>query len=156
MQELSKQLQRFYILSLQKTYSAIPLSHAAQHLNQPPDLTHEIISSLISEGALNASIDLRDGPNQEAVLRFYSNSAGPLAKTEEEYTAKLVRQTERTNAMMGHVKVADRRLMLTNEYIDAVRKKNKNKDDDGMLGAEGMDTGAEWSAYQDEDIMLDV
>jgi COP9 signalosome complex subunit 3 len=156
-QQLVSRMPRFFVISLQKTYSAIPLTKVAAWLHQAPDQTHAFIEDLIVTGALNASIDLRDGPDQEAVLRFFSNrSGGPNGKSEYELHAKLVQQTNRTNQMMEHVKMADRRLVLTKEYVDSFRKRRSNKDEDhtGMDGA-AMDTNPEWSSYQDEDLMID-
>lgn len=154
--ELTKYLPRFFVIGLQKTYSAIHLSQVAQWLSQKPDEIHDFIEELVASGLLNASIDYQDGPNQGPVLRFFSNSAGPLAKTEEEYHAKLVEQTNRTNAMVDHVKLADRRVTLTKEYIESARKKLKNKDADGPVGGDDMDMDPEWTGYQDEDLMLDT
>lgn len=156
-QQLVSRMPRFFVISLQSTYSAIPLSKVASWLHQPPDQTHAFIEDLIVTGALNASIDLRDGPNQGAVLRFFSNrSGGPNGKSEQELHAKLVEQTARTNQMMEYVKMADRRLVLTKEYVDSFRKRRSNKDEE-HTGLEGvaMDTNPEWSSYQDEDLMID-
>lgn len=143
------------MLSLPKTYAAIPLTQVANWLQEKPDAVHAFVEELISTGSLNASIDLRDGPNEVAVLRFFSNqNSGPLAKSEDEYYAKLVVQTARTTAMVDYVKMADRRLMLTKEYIDSLRKRMRSKDEDGPAGVD-MDTTWDTSAYLDEDLMLD-
>jgi len=155
-QQLTAHLPRFFLLSLQRTYSAIPLSTVSRWLHQQPDQAHAFIEGLISTGALNAGIELRDGANQEAVIRFFSNrSSGPLAKSEKEYSADLVQQAARTNAMVDYVKMADRKLVLTKEYIENLRKRLRNKDEDAPASVEGMDTAWGDSGFQDEDIMLD-
>jgi len=146
---------RFYVLSLPKTYSAIPLSDVANALGDTPDGAHAFIESLVVSGDLNASIILSDQPNDGPVLRFFSDqNSGPLAKPETEYYSKLTAQTARTNAMMDYVKMADRRLMLTKEYTDSLRKRNRNKDEDGAGG--DMDTTWDTSHYLDEDLMQDA
>jgi COP9 signalosome complex subunit 3 len=147
---------RFYVLGLQKTYSAIPLSTVAEWLHQSADATHAFIEDLTSTGALNAKIVLREGPDQGAVLRFFSNqSSGPLAKSESQYYVQLQEQTLRTNTMLEFVKIADRRLTLTKEYVEAARKKLKAKDEEAPVG-EVMDTAQEWAGgYPDEDLMMD-
>jgi COP9 signalosome complex subunit 3 len=105
---------------------------------------------MVTEGALNAEID---GSGAEPVLRFFSNqSKGPLAKTEKEYHSDLIKQTKRTNAMADYVKMSDRRLTLTKEYIDAIRKRARNQEDKGMAASgEPLDDPTQL----DEDIMMD-
>jgi COP9 signalosome complex subunit 3 len=156
-QQLLLHLPRFHLLRLQKTYSAIPLSLVAKWLSQTPESAHTFIEELIATGGLNASIEFRDGANQEPVLRFFSDQArGPLAKSEKEYNAELINQAARTNAIVDFVKMADRRLVLTKDYVDGLRKRMRNKDEDGSLGAlDGVDPSWDASGYQDEDIMLD-
>lgn len=148
---------RFHLLSMQKTYSALPLSMVANWLRQTPDVAHAFIEAVIAEGGLNATIELRDGANQEPVLRFFPDRAsGPLAKSEKEYNTELINQAARTNAMVDFVKMADRRLVLTKDYVDGMRKRLRNKDEDGSMGVmEGGDATSMWdtSGFQDEDLM---
>lgn len=129
----------------------------ANWLRQTPDVAHAFIEAVIAEGGLNATMELRDGANQEPVLRFFPDRAsGPLAKSEKEYNAELINQAARTNAMVDFVKMADRRLVLTKDYVDGMRKRLRNKDEDGSMGVmEGGDATSMWdtSGYQDEDLM---
>jgi COP9 signalosome complex subunit 3 len=144
------------VLSLQKTYSAIPLGMVAKWLNQSADAAHALIQELIEEDAIAAEIILRNGPGEEAIVQFSTEqSKGPSAKSEEELHAKLITQTARTNAMVEYVKMADRRLMLTKEYIENIRKRARNKDDDGPNSID-MDISWDRAEYQDEDLMLDT
>jgi hypothetical protein len=143
------------VLSLQKTYSAIPLGMVAKWLNQSADAAHALIQQLIEEDAIAAEIILRNRPGEEAVVQFSTKqSIGPSAKSEEELHAKLINQTTRTNAMVEYVKLADRRLMLTKEYVDNLRKRAR-KDDDGPNSID-MDVSWDRAEYQDEDLMLDT
>jgi hypothetical protein len=154
-QQLTAHLPRFFVLSLQKTYSAIPLSLVAKWLNQSADGAHGLIQQLIEEDAIAAKIVLRTGPGEDAIVQFSTEqSKGPSAKSEEELHAKLVTQTTRTNEVVEYVKMADRRLMLTKEYIDNLRKRMRSKDDDGPGSAE-MDVSWDRAEFQDEDLMLD-
>ena len=141
---------RFLILGMQDTYSAVPLNQVANWLDFKVDELHAFIEAMVAEGALNADIDLSGA---EPVLRFYSNqSKGPLAKMEKEYHAELIAQTKRTNAMAEYVKMSDRRLTLTKEYVEALRKRARHKDDAGMaVTGEPMDDPSQL----DEDIMMD-
>jgi hypothetical protein len=129
----------------------------AKWLSQSTESAYVFIEELIATGGLNASIELRNGANQEPVLRFFPDQArGPLAKSEKEYNAELINQAARTNAMVDFVKMADRRLVLTKDYVDGLRKRLRNKDEDGPLGAlGGVDPPWDASSYPDEDIMLD-
>jgi COP9 signalosome complex subunit 3 len=149
-QLLLDRLPRFQILGIQETYSAVPLSTVSNWLGIKVDALHAFIEEMVAEGALNADIDL-DG--SEAVLRFYSNqSKGPLAKTEKQYHTELLTQTKKTNAMTDYVKMSDRRLTLTKEYIDALRRRMRNKDDNGMhVSGDSIDD----PSALDEDIMMD-
>ena len=86
------------------------------------------------------------------MLRFYSNqSKGPLAKTEKQYHAELVAQTERTNKMAEYVKVADRRISTTKEYIDSLRRRMRNKEENGHAGGAALDA----PSFQEEDVLMD-
>ena len=141
---------RFLILSMQETYSAVPLSTVSTWLGIKPDELHAFIEEMVAEGALNADIDLG---GSEPVLRFYSSqSKGPLARTEKEHHGELIAQTKRTNLMAEYVKMSDRRLTLTKEYVDALRKRARNKDENGMAPTgEPLDD----ASALDEDIMMD-
>jgi COP9 signalosome complex subunit 3 len=153
-QQLTARLPRFFVLRLQKTYSAIPLGMVARWLGLSADAAHNLIQQLIDEDAIDANIILRNGADEDAIVRFSTEqSKGPSAKSEEELHAKLIAQTARTNAMVEYVKLADRRLVLTKEYIDNLRKRARNKDDDGA--AVDMDVSWDRAEYQDEDLMLD-
>jgi COP9 signalosome complex subunit 3 len=135
---------------MQETYSAVPLSTVSNWLKVNVDALHAFIEEMVAEGALNADIDLN---GDEPVLRFYSNqSKGPLAKTEKQYHEELLAQTKKTNAMADYVKMSDRRLTLSKEYIDALRRRMRNKDENGMaVSGEPLDE----SSQLDEDIMMD-
>lgn len=140
---------RFQILRMQDTYSAVPLSTVSQWLDIKVDFLHEFISEMVAEGALNADLDL-DG--SEPVLRFYSDqSKGPLAKTEKEYHVELTKQAKRTNAIAEHVRMCDQRLSLTKEYVDAMSRRRKSKDDP----LHSMGTQMDMESTIDEDIMMD-
>lgn len=149
-QLLFERIPRFQILSMQETYSAVPLSTVSSWLNMSPDNLHAFIERMVSEGILNADINLS---GNEPVLRFYSNqSTGPLAKTEKQYTQELIEQTRRTNAMAEYVKMSDRRLNLTKEYVEALRKRSKRGDENGMAATgEPLDD----PVGMEEDIMMD-
>ena len=151
MQLLLTRIPRFQILVMQDTYSAVPLASVASWLSFKVDELHAFIEEMVAQGALNADIDLS---GEEPVLRFCSNQTkGPLAKTEKEYHAELITQTKRTNSMAENVKMSDRRLTLTKEYIEALKKRSRNKESDNGMAATGdsLDdpTGLE------EDIMMD-
>jgi COP9 signalosome complex subunit 3 len=152
--ELPKRLPWFQLLDLQKMYVAVPVKSVARCLHLGADQTFSYLEELISSGQLNATISLPDDRNSEIVLRFYTGlSSGPLAKTEEQHYANLVRQTDRTNILAEYVKLADRRLSLNRFYIEALRKKLRNKGDDveGILEQQEQSWQAE--GFQDEDLM---
>lgn len=144
----------FQLLKLQETYAAVPVQTVARWLHLGADQTFQYLEELISSGQLNATISLPDDDNSEIVLHFYTGlSSGPLAKTEEQHYADLVRQTNTTNMLAEYVKSADQRLSLSRHYIDSVRKKMRSKGDDveGILEQQEQSWQAE--GFQDEDLM---
>ena len=144
------------------------MRNIAEWINQDPNRALELVQQLISTGALNAKMDMTGEP----VLRFYTTRAkGPLAKSEGMLCAELVAQTERTNLLAEYARLADRKIMFTKDYIDAVRKKAQAAEASeagggfgnhpGFPGAfrtgDAMDTKWEnnggYQEVQDEDIM---
>jgi hypothetical protein len=139
------------------------MRNIAQWINQEPNRALELVEQLISTGVLNGKMDMTGEP----VLRFYTTRAkGPLAKSEAMLCAELVAQTERTNLLAEYARMADRKIMFTKDYIDAVRKKAQAAEtsEGGLAGFSGafrtgdaMDTKWEnnggYQEVQDEDIM---
>lgn len=159
---------RFSVANLASIYATIPVPLVSQHLRQHPDQTETYLNLLIADGHLNAIIEQPPpATGKPPILRFINDpSAGPLAKTEEQRQAELVRQTARTNELAKHVKEADWRWRMSREYVDHHNRTNKggggggggmmDAPDAGLHGrGDIMDTSFE-APDEGEDIMMDL
>jgi COP9 signalosome complex subunit 3 len=118
--QLAEYLPRFFILNLQKRFAAVPVRSVAEWIHQEPNRALALVEQLILTGVLNGNIDMTGEP----VLRFYTTrSKGPLSKSEETLCAELVAQTERTNTLAEYVRLADRKIMFTKDYIEQAKKR---------------------------------
>jgi COP9 signalosome complex subunit 3 len=148
--QLIEYLPRFYILRLQKRFAAVPVRRVAEWIRQDPNRALALLEELIATGVLNGNIDMAGEP----VLRFYSTeSKGPLSKSEETLCAELVAQTERTNRLAEYVRLADRKIMFSKDYIEQAKKKATAAENVAAT-TDLMDTKWELGVnVQDEDIM---
>ena len=158
--EVGDALLRYRVIDLQKTYAALPVSRVATHLSLPPDATLNVLTEMVRQGHLGASIThATTGSLGDAVLRFH-DAATPDANPDVD--DDLAAQTARIEALVTSVRDADRRLQLSKEYVE-FQKRNKRggAGPDGDL-ADHMDltwdppiagTGEEDDGEGDEDIM---
>jgi COP9 signalosome complex subunit 3 len=131
--EVSDALLRYRVIDLQKTYAALQVSRVAKHLGLPTDQTLRMLSEIIREGQINASItQANSGSPGDAVLHFhFTTTAQPGGDLEA--------QAKRIEDLTSFIRDADRRLQLSKEYIDyAKRSKRGAAGPDGDL-AEQMD-----------------
>jgi COP9 signalosome complex subunit 3 len=153
--QLTEYLPRFYILNLQKRFASVPVRSVAEWTRQDPNRTLALLEELVGTGVLNGDIDLTGDP----VLRFYSAHSkgpqrkGPQTKSEETLCAELMAQTERTNRLAEYVRLADRKIMFTKDYVEQVKRKATAAE--GAIAADMTDP--KWEAgggnVPDEDIM---
>ncbi|GAB7341061.1 hypothetical protein MBLNU457_7381t2 [Dothideomycetes sp. NU457] len=147
--EAAEALRRFRVIDLASTYAALPVDRVATHLSLSSDATLQLLNNMIALGHVQASISTSDGG--ASILRFQTQQKHGAEGATEEAVAAQVRKIE---ALSAFVKEADRRLALTKEYVDYVRR---NKKTDG--GAASFEDPMEmsWDAPPggdvDEDIM---
>lgn len=154
MNELRDQQYRFYVSSLSRTFSAIPVANISNVVGGSVEELTDYLSNLIKGGSLNARIEQSAKADVGFVLRFFLDpTQGPLAKTERQQQQALFEQTERTNILAEHVKSVDYRLSLTREYVDHLKRANKKST---TSGGDVMDTTWDDSLEADEDIMGDL
>jgi len=145
--EAAEALRRFRVIDLASTYAALPVDRVATHLSLSPQATLQLLNNMITLGHVQASISSSDGAS---ILRFQAQQKHVADATEEAVAA----QVKKIEALSAFVKEADRRLALTKEYMDYVRR---NKKTDG--GAASFEDPMEmsWDAPPggdvDEDIM---
>lgn len=166
-QQLPDYLRRFYVATLEKTYSAIPVTAVAGWLCQPPDEAQQYLEDLIQEGHLNARIEPSSNGSQWPILRFFTDpSTGPRVKSEADQLLNVQRQAQRTNLLAEYVRDADRKLAITKEYIQKLMSKDSEKRAAEALASQGvfdpavmdmMDTSAAMGGIgdgeDDEDLM---
>ncbi|KAK4539549.1 hypothetical protein LTR36_010826 [Oleoguttula mirabilis] len=152
--EAGDALLKYRVIDLQKTFAALPVSRVASHMGFTADATLHMVTDMIRYGALNASIT-PGSTSGEAVLRFHSTDVGPSSTVAQE--GELAAQTKRIEDLVTFVRDADRRLQLTKEYVEHLKRvKRQGTGPDGDL-ADQMDLT--WDAPVpgqddgDEDIM---
>ncbi len=122
---------RFSILNLEQTYAALTIADVAQRTSDDPcdyEGTALYVTSMISACQLNATIT-KGGDTQNWVLRFATSStAGPLARTEEQLNEEINKQLVRTAILSNHAKELDRKMGLSKEYIEWVKRAPKDKE----------------------------
>lgn len=146
--EAAEALRRFRVIDLASTYAALPVDRVATHLSLSPEATLQLLNNMIALGHVQASISTSDGG--ASILRFRAQQKHAVDATEEAVAA----QVKKIEALSAFVKEADRRLALTKEYVDYVRR---NKKSEGGTAAFEDPMEMSWDAPPagdvDEDIM---
>lgn len=153
-------LRRFSIQKLENTYVAVSIPEVGARTSPIPtnhSETEAYIVSLISAGQLNATLSQSGDPSKPSILRFSGTSTtDQRSQSEATQYANLVKQTQKIKTLAEHVRVTDKRLCLSKEYIEWVKKAKKTKEAGGRA-ADGnpMDmTGDDYGV--DEDMMADL
>ena len=123
--------QRFKVLALSETYASLPLSKVAS-LAFPPDTSIEYaegyIQNLISNHQLPGAFLTQQSPTPEnalpqSYLKFLPE--GSLARSETELHKELLQQRGKVMVLGTHIRDAQRKLELSKEYVEAVKKARK-------------------------------
>lgn len=124
--EVSSALLRYRVIDLQKTYAALPVSKVAKHLNQPPDQTLRMLTEILREGYINASVTpaASHAPG-DAVLHF------PFTSPSQQ-ESDLEAQAKRIEELTTFIRDTDRRIQLSKEYIDFAKRSKR-----GIAGPDG-------------------
>jgi len=126
--EAGDALFRYRVIDLQKTYAALPVSRVSSHLGFSADATLQMLTDMIRQGYLNASVT-PGASSGDAVLRFHNTDAGTSSTSAQD--DDLEAQTKRIEDLVTFVRDADRRLQLTKEYVEyAKRAKRAGPDND--------------------------
>ncbi|KAF2402305.1 hypothetical protein EJ06DRAFT_507035 [Trichodelitschia bisporula] len=153
-QELKTSLPLFAVINLRCTYAALPITAVATLLNLTPDAATEFVEDVIEAGHINAVLEFPDAASSGPVLRFFHDTCGgPLVTTEDQLVAQLTQQTSRTVQIAKHVRAANHRIMLRNDYIDSQRRRAKQKQEE--VPTAEVEMGWDPTAVPDEDIMVD-
>jgi hypothetical protein len=139
--------QRHFILKLQDHYASYQLSLIDEDINRAID----VVSSLISSGELNATVDTTSGSTP--VVRFLSsNTSTSSTMSEAEVQNHLAEQFARNKRLMEAVVAADRKIVLSQEFVQATRKARSDAEaavrregvisGDNLLGVSGPSNGS--------------
>ena len=149
---------RFSILNLRKTYAALRIEDVALRTSPDPldsGETANYIMSLIESGRLDATLEKPGDDLQTWVLRFTTGSGNaPKTQSEEQRNANLATQTAQTTQLTEHVREVERRLTLSKEYLDLLRKSLKGKSWNGT--GDYISTFIPEEYPPDEDMMEDI
>ena len=151
---------RFSILKLGQTYAALTVAEVAQRTSDDPynsDETARYLMLMISNGELNATLTKVEDVGRW-VLRFATSSTtGPLGRTEEQLNEEINKQLARTTILSNNIKMLDRKMGLSREYIEWAKKVPKDKEfsPNGELDP-GPFQGPDHFGLEDEDMMEDL
>lgn len=125
-QEVGEALLRYRVIDLQKTYAALPVSRVAKHLSMSADATHRLLSEILREGHINASITPATSGNVgNAVLHFHFTSPSQ-PDTDLEAQAKQIEE------LTTFIRDTDRRLQISKEYVEFTKRSKR-----GAAGPDG-------------------
>ena len=147
------------MIDLQKTYAAVHIDRVAVHLSLSPQTTLQLLTTMIQDNHLSAKIEDRSASgttNGDAslVLRFTSNSATvQVSNNGATLDTAIEAQVEKIQALSAFVKEADRRLAITKEYADYVRRVKKSGDNGAAAFEDPMEMSWEPQPGEDEDLM---
>lgn len=159
--QVGESLRRYRVIDLQSTYSALPVDRIAVHLSLPTDTTLSLLDTMIRHGHIKATVqqsatNATNGASTP-VLRFLSHhpTHTPVGLDQDTIIQAKYQQIER---LSKHVKEADRKLALTKEYTDYIRRSKRAEG----AGAPGYEDPMEetWepgpAGDADEDMMGDL
>jgi len=161
--QVSESLLRYRVIDLQKTYAALPVDRVATHLSLPPQATSTLLTQMIRDGHVNATIthpsastSTTNGHPPSPILRF---QAQKTSQSDSEVDRQLQSQVRRIQELSAYLKEADRKVSITKEYADWIRRSKKT--DHGTAAFEDpMDLTWGPSAGRgdadDEDMMADL
>jgi COP9 signalosome complex subunit 3 len=152
--QLFNAFRKYAVIRLGKTFTALSIAEVARRTStDPSDVngTAEYVTSLISQGELNAELTIpTDG--SDGILRFLPSAAA--TKSESQLQQDLAAQTSELRYILKHVSDSDHRQEITKEYITFLQKLKKLKEQ----GAKGGAVGVPETQFEDvdEDMMGDI
>ena len=160
-QHVAEALRRFRVIDLQRTYAALTVDRVAIHLSLSAEATAHLLTTMINDGHLAATIGQSDNASanngnsaSSAILRFLSPTAKSGITSNESIDAQIQTQLQKIELLSAFVKEADRRLAVSKEYTDW-RKRQKASGAGAGQFEDPMDLSWEPPSgnAEDEDIM---
>ena len=154
--QLFDAFRKYAVIRLGKTFVALSIAEVARRTSADPsdiDETAAYVTSLISQGELNAELTLPSGGGDPMpVLRFLPSAAS--TKTEAQLQQDLGAQALELRNILKHVSDNDHRLEISKEYIGFLQKLKNQKEQAAKVGAAGV-SEAQFEDI-DEDMMGDI
>ncbi|KIX00782.1 uncharacterized protein Z518_09847 [Rhinocladiella mackenziei CBS 650.93] len=134
MVEVYQAFQKFSVLRLGKTFSALPVVEVAKRMSPDPTNSEETevyLEHLIANGDIGAVVVDSDNSG-EKILRFLPASVS--LKSESQVEVALATQTQELRALLKHIQDTEHRMEVSKEYIDWLKKLKKMKDEERKNG----------------------
>ena len=162
-QRAAESLRRYRVIDLQRTYSALAVDRVAIHLSMSTSSTIQLLQTMIRDGHLSASLSphqpQQNGTTNGTTITSSTATSTPILRFLASQTpsnddasidSAIQSRLKKIEALSTFVKEADRRLAVSKEYVDWVRR-NKSADGGTAAFEDPMDTA--WDGGEDEDIM---
>ncbi|GAB7348375.1 hypothetical protein MBLNU459_g6812t1 [Dothideomycetes sp. NU459] len=131
--EVAESVRRYRVIDLQKTYSALSVERIAVHLSLSAASTTALLGTMIRDGHIQATLPQTHDASPP-VLRFLSHDPNsPTVGLDQDRI--LQAKYAQIDELSRHVYDAERKLAVTKEYIDFVRR-NKRAEGAGAPGYE--------------------
>ena len=115
------------------------------------------LENLINEGRLDAVLVPATKP-EDSVLRFGQSSGDRTGEADSVTEAELIAAKQRCEALDLHMQIAQRRMEMSREYIDAERKVRKSRAEGGDVvnGVDGPLSSQPVFEFPDEDALEEL
>lgn len=149
---------RYSVLRLGSTFAALTIADVAHRTSpDPPDVedTEMFVASLIMSRTLDATLLHSNYGKGPTMLRFSAAASSTDASLEASIRNQLIQERRRLMLLMDNVEESDRKLELSKEHVDHLRRSQKRKDNTAKDG--GPNVVRDGNDFDiDEDMMGDL
>ncbi|KAI9717955.1 MAG: hypothetical protein M1828_007047 [Chrysothrix sp. TS-e1954] len=144
--------QRLFVLRFEKLYAAMPLQLVAEELRMSQQDATTYVSSLIESGNLKARIE----PGKAQTILHFARDSELDLRSDERLRDELLLRTNRIKVLQQHIEEADRRLGLSKEYVENVRRSRKKKEERQGPDEEAMEMSFGPPGSEDDDALMEL
>ncbi|KAL2001440.1 hypothetical protein VTN02DRAFT_1776 [Thermoascus thermophilus] len=149
---------KYSVLRLGSTFAALTIADVAHRTSpDPPDVeeTEMFVASLIMSRTLDATLLHSNYGKCPTMLRFSAAASSTDASLEASIRNQLIQERRRLMLLMVNVEESDRKLELSKEHVDHLRRSQKRKDNTVKNG--GPNVVRDGNDFDvDEDMMGDL
>ena len=132
--QAAEALRRYRVIDLQATYAALAVDRVAIYLSLSLNATLDLLTTMIRDGYLNATVSAPEQASPSASANGSTSSSSPILRfnpetstqTDAEVDNLIRQQVRKVEGLSAYVKEADRKLAITREWADHVRKSKKS------------------------------